>query len=256
MTTQTFAGWPAGAFDFLRELEANNDRDWFKANRARYDELLRDPTTALGEDLAKLGRTHMFRPFNDTRFHPGPPIKEHVGLAIGMGGAGGYYVEIVARRAARRGRPLQPAERPGRAAARGGRGRAQGGGAAARVDTAAASGLELGEPDLKRVPRGYPADHPRADLLRYRRLVVYRRVPLGEVDEHARGGRADRGRWIASATPLVNWMRANVGPSELPGAEPAGVWVRRRAGHAGARPRFLSSSGTSLPAFSEIWTVA
>src|SRR6266550_2487889 len=40
------------------------------------------------------GRLIMFGPWNDTRFHPGPPIKEHVGLAIGYEGAGGFYVEL------------------------------------------------------------------------------------------------------------------------------------------------------------------
>ena len=94
MSERAFRRLARGFVEFLTELEANNDRDWFKANRARYDALLRDPMTALGEDLAKLGRPHLFRPYNDTRFHPGPPIKEHQGLAIGMGGAGGYYVEI------------------------------------------------------------------------------------------------------------------------------------------------------------------
>jgi hypothetical protein len=78
-----FKGFPPEAIEFLRELEANNDRDWFKANRARYDEHLTAPAKALGEDLADLGRPHLFRPWNDTRFRPGPPIKEHVGLAIG-----------------------------------------------------------------------------------------------------------------------------------------------------------------------------
>ena len=63
-----FRGWPPEALDFLRELEANNDRDWFKANRARYDDYLVAPTVALGQDLAKLGRPHMFRPWTNTRF--------------------------------------------------------------------------------------------------------------------------------------------------------------------------------------------
>ena len=35
--------WPPAALEFLRELEDNNDRDWFKANRARYDEYLVAP---------------------------------------------------------------------------------------------------------------------------------------------------------------------------------------------------------------------
>jgi uncharacterized protein (DUF2461 family) len=37
MPERVFRGWPAGFVEFLTELEANNDRDWFKANRARYD---------------------------------------------------------------------------------------------------------------------------------------------------------------------------------------------------------------------------
>jgi hypothetical protein len=89
-----FRGFSPEAVEFLRELEENNERDWFKANRARYEEHLRAPVAALGEDLAALGRPRLFRPWNDTRFHPGPPIKEHVGLAIGHEGAGGFYVEM------------------------------------------------------------------------------------------------------------------------------------------------------------------
>ncbi|MDX6667763.1 MAG: hypothetical protein QOK04_1143 [Solirubrobacteraceae bacterium] len=81
-----FPGWPTEAIQFLRELEDNNDRDWFKANRARYDEHVVAPTMALAEELGDLGRPHLFRPWNDTRYRPGPPIKEQVGLAIGHEG--------------------------------------------------------------------------------------------------------------------------------------------------------------------------
>ncbi len=35
----------------------------------------------------------MFRPYNDTRFHMRPPIKEHLGVALGRWDPGGYYVE-------------------------------------------------------------------------------------------------------------------------------------------------------------------
>ncbi|HWF50413.1 MAG TPA: DUF2461 family protein, partial [Solirubrobacteraceae bacterium] len=70
--------WPPEALEFLRELEDNNDRDWFRAHRARYDALLRDPAVALAEKLRHLGDPRTFRPYNDTRFHPRPPIKEHL----------------------------------------------------------------------------------------------------------------------------------------------------------------------------------
>src|SRR5215210_9061464 len=86
--------WPPEAIEFLEELEANNDRDWFKANRARYDDHLVAPARELAGQLDDLGDAHLFRPYNDTRFHMRPPIKEQLGVAIGYGGAGGYYVEL------------------------------------------------------------------------------------------------------------------------------------------------------------------
>src|SRR5207248_2596258 len=46
-----FSGFPPEAVEFLRELEANNDRGWFKANRSRYDEHLVAPAAALGAGL-------------------------------------------------------------------------------------------------------------------------------------------------------------------------------------------------------------
>src|SRR5205807_2172713 len=79
--------WSPEALEFLRELEANNDRDWFKANRERYDAHLLEPARALAEALRHLGSPHFFRPYNDTRFHMRPPIKEQLGVAIGYGAA-------------------------------------------------------------------------------------------------------------------------------------------------------------------------
>src|SRR5215211_778598 len=86
--------WPPEALEFLRDLEANNDREWFKANRERYDSHLVEPARELAARLRDFGEPHLFRPWNDTRFHMRPPIKEQVGLAIGYGGGGGYYVEL------------------------------------------------------------------------------------------------------------------------------------------------------------------
>jgi uncharacterized protein (TIGR02453 family) len=213
MPERAFTGWPRGFVEFLTDLEANNDRDWFKANRWRYDALLRDPMTALGEDLRKLGRPHLFRPYNDTRFHPGPPIKEHQGLALGRDGAGGYYVEISLDGllvAAGLYAPESDQVERMRAAVADGR---RGGALKRAIEKADAAGLELGEPDLKRVPRGYSPEHPRADLLRYRRMVVYKRTPLAKwMSTRACAGRIEK--TLAAATPLVSWTRNNVGPSQ------------------------------------------
>lgn len=207
-----FTGFPKEAIAFLEDLEANNDRDWFKANRARYDEHLVAPANALARDLAHLGAGRLFRPWNDTRFHMKPPIKEHVGLAIGIDGAIGHYVELsldgvfvaagmyapmpdqVAR--------LRDAVADGRKAAP----------LRKAIAAAAAAGLELGEPDLKRVPRGYDADHPRADLLRHKKLVLHRRTPVGAWVHRRECGERVRAD-LDAMSPVVEWLRRHVGPS-------------------------------------------
>jgi uncharacterized protein (TIGR02453 family) len=82
-------------FKFLRDLKANNDRDWFKANQGRYEEAVRGPAL---EFIAHMGpRLHaisphflavpkkvggsMFRIHRDTRFSKDKtPYKTHTGI--------------------------------------------------------------------------------------------------------------------------------------------------------------------------------
>ena len=208
-----FTGFPPAALDFLRQLEDNNERDWFKANRPRYEESLRAPMAALGEDLADLGRPRLFRPFNDTRFHQGPPIKEHIGLAVGYEGAGGFYVELSLDGlliAAGLHNPAPDQVERIRRAVDDGR---TAGVLRRAVDAAEAGGLQLNEPDLKRAPRGYPIDHPRIDLLRRRRLVVTHRHALAKWIHRPDAGTRIRAQLDAGA-PLVRWLRERVGPTQ------------------------------------------
>jgi len=85
---------PPETLAFLGDSEANNYAGWFRANRARYDAHLVEPARALAQSLEHLGEPCLFRPYNDARFGPRPPIKEQLGMAIGDGAAGGYYVEL------------------------------------------------------------------------------------------------------------------------------------------------------------------
>ena len=203
--------WPAEAIDFLRDLEANNDRDWFKANRERYDEYLVEPARGLAARLAHLGEPYLFRPYNDTRFHMRPPLKEQLGVAIGYGSAGGYYVEISLDGllvAAGLYHPASDQLARFRAAIDDGRR------AAAFERTVAAAGeagLELTAPELKRAPRGYPLDHPRIDRLRLKSITVHRRRPVGAW-LHKRSADDRVQRELESARPLVRWLGKHVGP--------------------------------------------
>jgi uncharacterized protein (TIGR02453 family) len=209
--------WPPEALQFLRDLEANNDRAWFRANRERYDTHLVEPARELAARLSHLGEPRLFRPYNDTRFHMRPPIKEQFGMAIGYGGAGGYYVELSLDGLLVAAGLYQPApdqlERF-RAAVDD---RRRVAGLARAVRTAEAAGLTLAEPALKRAPRGYRPDHPRIAWLRLRSVTVHRRHALEPwLHEPAC---AERVRTeLDAARPLVGWLGRQVGSSQRPRA--------------------------------------
>jgi uncharacterized protein (TIGR02453 family) len=205
--------WPPEAIEFLRDLEANNDRDWFKANRERYDAHLVEPARELAAQLGHLGEPHMFRPYHDTRFHMRPPIKEQLGLAIGYGGAGGYYVELSLDGllvAAGLHAPASDQLDRYRAAIAEGRRAAAFERALAAADEA---GLEPAPPMLKRAPRGYPMDHPRIDRLRMKEITVYRRHEL-KPWIHKPSARERIATELGGARPLVAWLAKHVGPSQ------------------------------------------
>ena len=204
--------WPPEAIEFLRELEDNNDRDWFQANRSRYDEQLVAPGRALAECVGHLGAPRFFRPYNDARFHHRPPIKEQLGIAIGYAGAGGYYVELsldglligagIHHPATDQLERFRAAIDDGRRAAAFERAVAQ----------AAAAGMTLVEPGLKRAPRGYPVDHPRVQRLRLKNLTLYARHPL-EPWLHDERCRAQVRTQLDATRPFVAWLGRHVGPS-------------------------------------------
>ena len=155
----------------------------------------------------------MFRPYHDTRFHMRPPIKEQLGLAIGYGGAGGYYVELSLDGllvAAGLHAPASDQLERYRAAIADGR-------RAAAFERAIAAarkaGLETAPPELKRAPRGYPIDHPRIERLRMKEITVYRRHELEPWLHTPRAAKRIRTE-LEGARPLVAWLAKHVGPSQ------------------------------------------
>ena len=205
--------WPPEALDFLRELEQNNDRDWFKANRARYDTYLVEPARELAGKLSQLGTPHFFRPYHDTRFHMRPPIKEQLGVAIGHGGAGGYYFELSLDGlfvGAGLHHPIADQLERYRAAIDDGRKAAT---FERALKTAGKAGLRLNEPALKRAPRGYPPDHPRVERLRQKELTVHRRHPLEPWLHEPACDKLVKSE-LEAARPLVAWLAKHVGPAQ------------------------------------------
>jgi uncharacterized protein (DUF2461 family) len=78
-------------FAFLRELKKHNEREWFNANKPRYEEEIKEPALAFIEDVGyrlpevapqlTADKRSMFRIYRDTRFAKDKsPYKTHVGI--------------------------------------------------------------------------------------------------------------------------------------------------------------------------------
>ncbi len=206
--------WPPGALDYLRELEANNDREWFKANRDRYNTVLLEPTRQLAAKLSHLGEPHFFRPWNNTRFRPGPPLKEHIAFSIGDGAAV-YYVSLsldglvagagIHHPGTDQLERFRAAIDDRRRAATFER----------AVAAANAAGLELIEPELKRAPKGYSPGHPRIDRLRLKRMTLFHRSAVGRWLHTSSADDRIRAE-LDAARPFVAWLCKHVGASTQP----------------------------------------
>jgi len=224
VATQRFTGFPRGGFDFFLELQARQSREWFKANKERYEELWVHPLDALLGNLAERlsdvfpkmqsAGHRIFRIQRDTRFSPDKsPYKTHVaahmpihpivgerwytpslylhfGLDDSIFAVGTWQVD----------KDLLPLLRQRFADDRWG-GRLQ-----KLLDGLLKEGyVTHAHEELKRVPAPYPQDHPRAELLKHKGLSVS--VP--EIPEELMPG-PELLDWMSErmhkAAPVANWL--------------------------------------------------
>jgi uncharacterized protein (TIGR02453 family) len=221
-----FTGFHPNAFRFLAGLAEHNKRAWFHAHEAEYKGLLLEPArelvTALGERLAAVAPAihadprvngSIMRIARDTRFsNDKTPYKTHLDLWLWEGSGpsrecAGYFVRLdpdavtlgvgahhftSAGLAAYRRAVDDPRRGPNLDRA---------------VGSALTVGARLGPARWKRVPAPYPADHPRADLLRHGGLVAATTDPM---PPHARTEAFPDWcveRW-APLRPLQAWVAA------------------------------------------------
>ena len=212
-----FRGWPAEAFEFYAELEANNDRGWWQAHRATYEEAVREPFEALMASVDdEFGPMRLFRPHRDTRFSADKsPYKTAAAATTDTGGAA-YYVQLsadglfvgagmyqMAPDQLRRWRDAVADEDTGPTVA-------------AITADLTADGYDIGAANsLKTAPRGWDKDHPRIELARRKGLVMSRSFPRAAWQGSAKALERITGVW-QDAQPMVDWLDANVGPSSQP----------------------------------------
>jgi uncharacterized protein (TIGR02453 family) len=219
-TQPPFRGWSTAALAWLAGIEAHNTREWFQANRDVYEQAVRQPFLSLLAEVAdEFGDGKLFRPHRDTRFSADKrPYKTAAAASIPRGdGSGGYYVHLERNQLYVGGGPYAPA-RDQLARARAAIAERQSGAKLAAIaGRLAKAGMQLMQDGaLKTAPKGYRADHPRADLLRLVHLAAIRSEPTRRW-LHTRAAK-DRivTAWRACA-PLLEWLDVHVGPSELPG---------------------------------------
>ena len=109
--THPFPGYPKAAFVFLQGLAANNEKPWFEANRATYEDAVKAPAAALIDSVAEALRAQSlplegtpkrsnFRIHRDVRFSKNKsPYKTNVGSVwyrqgSGKDGAGILYFHL------------------------------------------------------------------------------------------------------------------------------------------------------------------
>jgi uncharacterized protein (TIGR02453 family) len=182
----SFEGFDPSFFAFLKALKANNNREWFAEHKAQFERDVEAPARAFITDFAphlkaisprfiadarRVGGS-MYRIHRDTRFSPDKtPFKTHIGLRFrhdvkeaesrpifylhlqpgeSFGGGGIWHPDPVTLRKVRAHINDAPKE----------------------WKKVLDAKLEIGGDSLKRVPVGFPADHPFAEDLKRKDHVV------------------------------------------------------------------------------------
>jgi uncharacterized protein (TIGR02453 family) len=220
-----FEGFADAGATFFKALAKKNERDWFLAHKVEFEEGWHAPMKLLLADVReKIDRAYdhcdleapkVFRIFRDVRFskdkspyktHIGGfiPVRRggkkatdlpmalyfHVGATETFGAAGHYMMEP---QSLERFRAAVADERRGK-----------------DLETILAGLGKKGfavhsHASLKRVPKGYDPDHPRAETLKRKGLVVgFPQIPPGLL------ATAKLTKWLADqckiASPLVEWL--------------------------------------------------
>jgi uncharacterized protein (TIGR02453 family) len=179
---------------FLRALKRNNDREWFRARRDRYETHVRAPMIEVIERLAGDFRTFapeliaspkhsLFRVYRDTRFSSNKkPLKTNASAVfrtrhLPKPQGAGLYFEIAPQWVWIGGGMWRPEPRE---LVRIRSHIAETWPELRRVVTSAGFRRRVGElsgETLRRVPRGYAADHPAAAFLKFRQYYAGAEFP-------------------------------------------------------------------------------
>ncbi len=217
-----FPGFPPEAMTFFRGLKRNNRREWFQPRKHIFEEKVRAPMVALVEalnaammkfapDYVSDPRDAIYRIYRDTRFSPDKrPYKDHIAAVFprrGMGkhACGCFYFSVAPDEVEVAGGVYMPGPEELRAIrthllAHHAEFRRR-----LRSLRTLMGELWSGDP-LSRVPKGFPAAHPAADLIRCRRWTLY--VTLDPALATTPRLRPEILRRFRAMTPFVEFLNA------------------------------------------------
>ncbi len=206
----TFQGWPEDALDFYEGLEADNTKTYWTAHKTTYDTLVLGPMAELLDELGpEFGESKIFRPYRDVRFSSDKsPYKTHLGGVIGDHG----YVQLSANGLAAGSGMYEMVPGQLDAYRRAAADDATGTELEHIIRAVKVHGIDVRSREvLKTAPRGYRADHPHIELLRYKGLWAWKAWPV----EPWLGTPAAKQRvadFLAAAGPLAKWLGMHAGP--------------------------------------------
>jgi uncharacterized protein (TIGR02453 family) len=185
-----FPGFPPDAVKFYVGLSRHNTREWFQPRKAVYDEKVKAPmvelVTALNGAMMDFAPDYVtdalkaiYRVYRDTRFSPDKtPYKTQIAASFARRGtqkhgAAGYYFAISHKGVDVGGGIYMPAPETLLAVRTHlARRHAEFRKLAASSAIQRLFGAMQGE-QLSRVPKGFRADHPAADLLRFKQFLWF-----------------------------------------------------------------------------------
>lgn len=219
---------PPTVLAFLRELAANNDRAWFTARKARYEQEVQQPVLAFVEAMAPRLRDvsrhvvadprkqggSMMRIYRDTRFSRDKrPYKTNVGIQFRHEKgkdvhAPGLYVHVEPG-AVFLGAGLWHPEREALTGIRDAIAAKPRAWLAARDHAPFCASFELEGNSLKRAPAGFAPDHPLIEDLRRTDFIAVRRLTEDDIVKASFAD--DVITAFAQVTPLMRFLCKAVG---------------------------------------------
>ena len=205
----TFTGWPPSALEFYAGLEADNSRAYWTERKTVYENDVLAPMNELLDELAEeFGDGKIFRPYRDIRFSADKsPYKTTIAARLEHGG----FIQLSAQGldvgAGCHGLAGDQLERYRMAVADDDSGEAL----QRLIAELEGQGMSVGARErLKTTPRGYPGDHPRAELLRNKDIVA-RRLWQDADWLHTAAARTRIVDALRLVRPLDDWLADNVG---------------------------------------------